>query len=75
MGWVAAAQGGEGGGGVQAGDALGVEPARPGEERTLSQLQADVFADILRDGVTPSGLRKGIRGAVNATVPVLTLMG
>ena len=38
--------------GVQAGDARGVEPARPGEERTLTQLTANVFADILLDGLT-----------------------
>ncbi|WP_370448921.1 HNH endonuclease signature motif containing protein [Cryobacterium sp. TMT2-15-1] len=49
----------------------------PGEERTLTQLTADVFADIILDGVTPSGLGTGIRGAVTVTVtvPVLTLMG
>jgi len=47
----------------------------PEEVRTLTQLKADVFADIILDGVTPSGLGKGIRGAVNVTVPVLTLMG
>ena len=47
----------------------------PGEKRTLTQLKADVFADIILDGVTPSGVGKGIRGAVNVTVPVLTLMG
>ena len=46
-----------------------------GEERTLTQLTADVFADIILDGVTPSGLGTGIRGAVTVTVPVLTLMG
>jgi hypothetical protein len=45
------------------------------EERTLTPLQADVTADILLDGVKPSGLGKGIRGAVNVTVPALTLMG
>ena len=47
----------------------------PEEKRTLTQLKADVFADIILDGVTPSGVGKGIRGAVNVTVPVLTLMG
>ncbi|TFC37113.1 hypothetical protein, partial [Cryobacterium sp. TMT2-42-4] len=31
-----------------------------GEERTLTQLTADVFADIILDGVTPSGLGTGI---------------
>ena len=34
-----------------------------------------MFSDIILDGVTPSGVGKGIRGAVNVTVPVLTLMG
>ncbi|TFC78346.1 HNH endonuclease [Cryobacterium cheniae] len=47
----------------------------PEEERTRTQLTADVFADIILDGVTPSGVGEGIRGAVNVTVPVLTLMG
>jgi hypothetical protein len=47
----------------------------PEEERTLTQLKADVFADVILGGVTPSGVGKGIRGAVNVTVPVFTLMG
>jgi hypothetical protein len=47
----------------------------PDEPRTLSQLRADVFADVILDGVTPSGVGKGIRGAVQVTVPVFTLMG
>ncbi|MBC7443435.1 MAG: HNH endonuclease, partial [Ramlibacter sp.] len=46
-----------------------------GEERTLTQLKADVFEDLILDGVTPAGLGKGIRGSVNVTVPVFTLMG
>ncbi|WP_166789171.1 HNH endonuclease signature motif containing protein [Cryobacterium sp. TmT2-59] len=45
------------------------------EERTLTQLKADVFEDLILDGVTPSGLGKGIRGTVNITVPVFSLMG
>ncbi|TFD15975.1 HNH endonuclease [Cryobacterium sp. TMT1-21] len=45
------------------------------EDRTLTQLKADVFEDLILDGVTPSGLGKGIRGSVNITVPVFSLMG
>ncbi|WP_166789622.1 DUF222 domain-containing protein [Cryobacterium fucosi] len=47
----------------------------PTESRTLSQLRADVLTDLLLDGVTPSGVGKGIRATVNVTVPVLTLLG
>ncbi|TFD47687.1 HNH endonuclease [Cryobacterium sp. TMT1-2-1] len=47
----------------------------PDEPRTLTQLRTDVLTDLLIDGVTPSGLGKGIRATVNVTVPVLTLMG
>ena len=45
------------------------------EERTLTQLKADVCVDVLLGGVTPTGLGEGIRGKVNVTVPVFTLMG
>lgn len=45
------------------------------EERTLAQLKADVFVDVILDGVTPTGLGEGIRGRVNVTVPVFSLMG
>ncbi|TFD18968.1 HNH endonuclease signature motif containing protein [Cryobacterium sp. TMT2-23] len=45
------------------------------EERTLAQLRADVFADLMVDGVTPAGLGRGVRATVNVTVPVLTLLG
>ena len=47
----------------------------PEEPRTLTQLRADVFRDLLIDGVTPAGTAKGIRATVNVTVPVLTLIG
>ncbi len=47
----------------------------PGEERTLSQLRADVAVDLLQQGVTGSGLGAGLTANVNITVPVLTLMG
>ncbi|MDJ0351093.1 HNH endonuclease signature motif containing protein, partial [Cryobacterium sp. PH29-G1] len=47
----------------------------PDEERTLSQLRADVAIDLLQQGVTGSGLGAGLTANVNITVPVLTLMG
>ena len=47
----------------------------PEEARTLTQLRADTFADLILDGVTASGVGKGIRGTVHVTVPVLTLLG
>jgi len=48
---------------------------KPDEARTLAQLTADVFADLLIDGVTPAGVGQGIQGKVMVTVPVLTLLG
>ncbi len=46
------------------------------EQRTLSQRRADVFADLLIDGVTPdSGAGRGIRATVMVSVPALTLLG
>jgi hypothetical protein len=50
------------------------------EPRTLTQLRADAFTDLLVDGVVsteqhPAGLGRGIRAGVNVTVPVLTLLG
>ncbi|SDK73069.1 protein of unknown function, partial [Cryobacterium psychrotolerans] len=45
------------------------------EPRTLTQLRADAFLDLLIDGVAPSGLGRGIRATVNVTVPVMTLLG
>lgn len=50
-------------------------PADPAPTRTLAQLRADVTADLLVDGVTPSGLGAGIRASVMVTVPVFTLLG
>ena len=47
----------------------------PDEERTLSQLRADVAVDLLAQGVTGSGLGTGLTANVNVTVPVLTLIG
>ncbi|MFE7845964.1 HNH endonuclease [Microbacterium sp. NPDC057407] len=50
--------------------------ARPDEERTLDQLRADAFGDLLVDGDTtsigPEG--RGIRATVAVTVPVLSLL-
>ena len=45
------------------------------EPRTLTQLRADAFVDLLVDGVTASGVGRGIRATVNVTVPVMTLLG
>ncbi|WP_166806242.1 HNH endonuclease [Cryobacterium cheniae] len=47
----------------------------PGEPRTLTQVRTDVISDLLVDGVTPSGIGKGIRATVQITVPVMTLLG
>ena len=44
------------------------------EDRTLTQLRADVFCDLLIDGEPMHGTR-GIRAKVFVTVPVLTLLG
>lgn len=45
------------------------------EPRTLAQRRADVFADLLVDGVLPdSGLGRGVRANVLVTVPVLSLL-
>ena len=53
----------------------------PDEPRTLTQLRADVFCDLLIDGVTQAdharrpNLGRGIRARVLITVPALTLLG
>ncbi len=47
----------------------------PEEPRTLTQLRADAFADLLLKGDTCDGLGHGITGRVFVTVPVLTLLG
>jgi hypothetical protein len=44
-------------------------------QRTPGQITADAIADLLLDGVTPSGTGGGIRGSVMITVPVLTAIG
>ncbi len=50
--------------------------AREGETRSLDQLRADAFADLLIDGNTPSHPKeaRGIRATVAVTVPVLSLL-
>ncbi len=50
--------------------------AHPDETRTLDQLRADVFGDLLIDGVTDSlpPDARGIRATVVVTVPVLALL-
>lgn len=53
--------------------ALGLQGSA--ETRTLAQLRADVFADLLLEGVTAEGLGTGITAKVMVTVPVLTLLG
>jgi hypothetical protein len=47
----------------------------PTEQRTLGHLRADVFADLLVDGVLPANGHGGIRAQVLVTVPVLALLG
>ena len=50
--------------------------ASPGETRTLDQIRADIFADLLIDGTTehlPAAV-SGIRASVVVTVPVLSLL-
>ncbi|WP_166785420.1 HNH endonuclease signature motif containing protein [Cryobacterium cryoconiti] len=54
---------------------MGISLLAPDEPRTLTQLRADTFADLILDGVTAKGVGKGVRGTVHVTVPVLTLLG
>jgi hypothetical protein len=54
---------------------MGISLQTPDEKRTLTQLRADVFEDLILDGVTASGVGKGVRGSVHVTVPVMTLLG
>ncbi|TFD29434.1 HNH endonuclease [Cryobacterium cryoconiti] len=54
---------------------MGISLLAPDEPRTLTQLRADTFADLILDGVTAKGVGKGIRGTVHVTVPVMTLLG
>jgi hypothetical protein len=53
--------------------ACGLEAAD--DPRTLAQRRADVFADLLIDGVASNtGFGRGVRATVLVTVPVLTLL-
>lgn len=45
------------------------------QRRTIGQLCADGMADLLLNGITPTGTGTGIHGTVMITVPVFTLMG
>ena len=45
------------------------------EQRTLTQLRADLFAELLIDGTLHSGRDSGVRARVLVTVPALTLLG
>ena len=47
----------------------------PTESRTLAQLRADAFAELLLDGTLADGRTSGIRPRVLVTVPALTLLG
>ncbi|TFC59818.1 HNH endonuclease, partial [Cryobacterium sp. TMT2-15-1] len=54
---------------------MGMSLQGPNETRTLTQLRADVFEDLILDGVTAPGLGQGVRGSVHVTVPAMTLLG
>ncbi|HEY4268043.1 MAG TPA: DUF222 domain-containing protein [Galbitalea sp.] len=47
----------------------------PNEDRTLTQLRADVMADLLLDGAVGDRPEFGIRPSVVVTVPVLAMLG
>ena len=47
----------------------------PTESRTMAQLRADAFAELLLDGTLADGRTSGIRPRVLVTVPALTLLG
>ena len=47
----------------------------PTEDRTLTQLRADVIADLLIDGTVGERPEFGIRPSVVVTVPVLSMLG
>lgn len=59
----------------QSADSVDVSDDLP-DDRTLPQRRADVFRDLLFDGVMPAhGTGTGIRPTVLVTVPVMTLLG
>ncbi|WP_233550738.1 DUF222 domain-containing protein, partial [Cryobacterium melibiosiphilum] len=45
------------------------------DTRTQAQFRTDIVTDLLREGVTASGLGHGVRATVHITVPAMTLMG
>jgi hypothetical protein len=56
-------------------DEIARELQGPGEDRTLTQLRADVMADLLLDGVVGDRPEFGIRPSVVVTVPALAMLG
>lgn len=49
--------------------------AQEGEERTLAQLRADAFVDLVVNGETTASGPRSARPSVAITVPVMTLLG
>ncbi|OFI39098.1 hypothetical protein BIU82_15750 [Arthrobacter sp. SW1] len=71
---------GAAGGGQAAGVDATAAGTSTGEPRSMDQLRADLFADMLLRGApaghdTPDGLLAAISARVDITVPVLTLVG
>ena len=56
-------------------DAIARDLQGPNEDRTLTQLRADVMADLLLDGVVGDRPEFGIRPCVVVTVPALAMLG
>jgi hypothetical protein len=56
-------------------DEVGRELQGPAEERTLTQLRADVVSDLLLDGAVGDRPEFGIRPSVVITVPALAMLG
>ncbi len=66
---------------AQLDDRAGELASTEGERRTMAQLRADVFADLLTGRALPdastseTSRRRGIRPTVTVTVPAMTLLG
>jgi Domain of unknown function (DUF222) len=56
-------------------DSIARDLQGPAEDRTLTQLRADVVADLLVDGFVGDRPEFGIRPSVVVTVPVLAMLG
>jgi Domain of unknown function (DUF222) len=56
-------------------DEIARELEGPNEDRTLTQLRADVLVDLLLDGTVGERAEFGIRPSVVVTVPVLAMLG